>query len=221
MRNSMDTADEGFRFFGKVTASLSHEIRNVLATLYENAGLVEDLSLMAERGRPLVPERIKDLAGKMKAQVRRGREIADHMNRFAHSVDEASHQVDVGELIEQVAFLARRNASMRQVTLEANHAGEPVSVKTDAFLLENLVWHCLDYSVRSLPAPGPVRLTSEAARDGAVIHFHGLPKGKAPSIKVFPEPGMEILRRAIGADLTLNEDSGEIILFIPGRSQED
>jgi hypothetical protein len=35
-------AETGLQFFGKMTASISHEIKNVLAIINENAGLLED-----------------------------------------------------------------------------------------------------------------------------------------------------------------------------------
>ena len=35
----------GIQFFGKMAASISHEIKNVLAIINENAGLLEDICL--------------------------------------------------------------------------------------------------------------------------------------------------------------------------------
>jgi len=62
----------GFQFFGKISASISHEIKNVLAVLNENAGLLEDLVLMAEKGAPFNQERAKSLAGSMRKQSSEG-----------------------------------------------------------------------------------------------------------------------------------------------------
>ena len=62
----------GLEFFGKVSASISHDIKNVLAVINENAGLLEDFCLMAEKGKPLDPSRLKRLALDVKEQVRRG-----------------------------------------------------------------------------------------------------------------------------------------------------
>jgi hypothetical protein len=42
-----------------MTASISHEIKNVMAIINESAGLLEDYSLMAEKGMPIDPERLK------------------------------------------------------------------------------------------------------------------------------------------------------------------
>ena len=59
----------GFQFFGKISASISHDIKNVLAVLNENAGLLEDLVLMAEKGASFNHERVKSLANSMRKVV--------------------------------------------------------------------------------------------------------------------------------------------------------
>ena len=46
------SAKPGLQFFGKVSASIAHEIKNVLAIINENAGLLEDLTFAARKERP-------------------------------------------------------------------------------------------------------------------------------------------------------------------------
>ena len=74
-------------YFGMVSASVSHELKNVLAILNENAGLLQDFAAMAEQGLPLDPDRIRRLAATMLGQIDRGDAIINRMNRFAHSAD--------------------------------------------------------------------------------------------------------------------------------------
>jgi len=51
MENSTQgSKDDSLRFFGKIVASISHEIKNVMAIINEKAGLIKDLTLMAEKG---------------------------------------------------------------------------------------------------------------------------------------------------------------------------
>ena len=52
-------AETGLQFFGEITASNSHEIKNILAIINENAGLLEDLALMYDRGAQIEPQRLK------------------------------------------------------------------------------------------------------------------------------------------------------------------
>jgi len=78
----------GVRFFGRMSASISHEIKNVLAIINENAGLLDDFALMAEKGMPLDPRRLGKVAESLMKQVRRADAIVRNMNKFAHSVDD-------------------------------------------------------------------------------------------------------------------------------------
>jgi signal transduction histidine kinase len=79
--------EAGLQFFGKMSASISHEIKNALAIINESAGLLDDLSLRAERGIPVEPERLKKQAGNILKQIRRADGIIQNMNKFAHSID--------------------------------------------------------------------------------------------------------------------------------------
>ncbi|MGD8291766.1 MAG: sensor histidine kinase, partial [Desulfobacterales bacterium] len=81
-------AEMGLQFFGRISASVSHELKNVLAIVNENAGLLEDLACMANRGKPIDPSRLIKMADAVKKQVGRADEILKNMNRFAHSIDQ-------------------------------------------------------------------------------------------------------------------------------------
>ena len=119
MNDSLDVREEtALRFFGKMSASISHEIKNVLAIINENAGLLEDYNLMAEKGIPLNPERLKTLAETVMTQIKRADVIVKNMNKFAHSVDDAKKTVDVREVLELVRALSSRFAAMRGVVLD-------------------------------------------------------------------------------------------------------
>ena len=62
MDNDWDfTADEGFGFMGRVNAGISHEMKNIMATISETAGLMEDWVDLAAKGRPLDMGRVEKL----------------------------------------------------------------------------------------------------------------------------------------------------------------
>ncbi len=89
-------SEQGIEFFGRMTASISHEIKNTLAIVNENAGLLGDLALLMDKGRPLSPERLTTLAGNIRRQVQRADDIIRRLNRFAHSAHEPAASVDLG-----------------------------------------------------------------------------------------------------------------------------
>lgn len=206
--------EHGLQFFGRVSSSLSHEIRNVLATLYENAGLLEDLVLAAEKGRPLDPTRVKDMAARLKAQVKRGKEIAENMNRFAHSADEPLASVNLDEMLTLVTSLAQRTALMHGVALRTQHAESPVFVRTDPFVLENVIWLCLDLGMQTSLFEKTLTVVPELGETGVRIHFRKfvkLPERREdePTLR-----RVEALAQVVGAELTLDEENREIVLSI-------
>ena len=54
--------EQGLRFFSATTASLSHELKNALAIIKENAGLLTDYMAMFEKGSPVAPDRLITVA---------------------------------------------------------------------------------------------------------------------------------------------------------------
>ena len=128
MSADRDSASElGLDFFGNMTASISHELKNALAIVNENAGLLGDLALLMEKGRPLSPERLVSLAGNIRRQVQRADDIIRRLNRFAHSAHEPAASTDLGEVLAFTVALADRLATMKGVALTVE-AGEPVTV---------------------------------------------------------------------------------------------
>ena len=84
--------ETGLQFFGRISASISHELKNVLAIVNENAGLLEDLTLMADRGQPIDPARLKIMAATVQKQIGRADEILKKMNR-KYSVEQFTEKV--------------------------------------------------------------------------------------------------------------------------------
>ena len=128
-------AETGLQFFGKISASISHEIKNVLAIINENAGLLEDFTLMGDRGIPIDPARLKVMAVAVKKQIGRADGIIKDMDRFAHSIDQTTTTVDLAQTIELVMALTARFAAMRGVQVNLRLPENPVTFQTAPFLL--------------------------------------------------------------------------------------
>ena len=158
--------EAGFQFFGKMSASISHEIKNALAIMNENAGLFEDYASIAEKGISIDLQRLKSLAGNIRNQVQRADEIVRNMNRFAHSVDRAENAIEVGELLALMTSLAHRFATMRGVTLELKQPQKPVTITTNQFFLEHLIWLCLEFATDKAGEEKIVGLTVVRPEEG-------------------------------------------------------
>jgi len=207
-----DIALEGFHFFGKITASISHEIKNALAIINESAGLLEDFSLLAEQGRPIDPGRLKILAVSVLKQVRRADELVKRMNRFAHSADQPVSRIDLGEIVGLTASLAQRLALLREASLEFAPPGKEQGVATRPFLLANLIWCCLEHLLTR--GSKAISLTLEERGEQVVIRVSGRADGAAVPDQSFPGAPETALLLALPAELRIEDSEGERVLFI-------
>lgn len=210
----------GIQFFGKMSASISHDLKNVLAVINENAGLLEDFCLMAEKGKSLDPARLKRLAGDVKNQIRRGDRIISSMNTFAHSADSESVAIDLRELLGLLVELSLRSASMRGVSIEIDRPSDSVMVTTSPFVLLNLLWFCLDFAMTAAGPGKTVELAAEKTADGAWLRFRKL-AGMDTATGSFPAEPESALMRVLNAQIRLDPDSREVAVLLPAKVQGD
>ncbi|MBW1708415.1 MAG: histidine kinase [Deltaproteobacteria bacterium] len=207
----------GFQFFGEMSASISHEIKNALATINETAGLLEDLTLLLEKGKPLEPERFKILAGRIMKQVQRADTIVKNMNRFAHSTDEPVKDVELGETLELMLTLSERFASMRGVKLEPKSPLGPIAITTIPFFLNHLLWLCVDFAMNAAGQGKTVGLLTEETENGPQIRFTRLEGLVGVRTDEFPTQREKTLLDALKAELKVNTEAGELILVLSGN----
>jgi signal transduction histidine kinase len=205
----------GLQFFGKMAASMSHEIRNALAIISENAGLLKDFTLMVEKGMPMDPERLKALAEKVMKQVRRADGIVGIISRCAHSIDESATTVDLGEIVEFVVGLSGRSALARGMSLKPKPPADPVRITTTPFFLENLVSLCLDFAMGAAGNQKTVRLIIEETKNGARVRFTRLEGLAEASTDTFPSEREKALLGELKAELTADIGAGELVLALP------
>jgi hypothetical protein len=160
---------EELGFFGQITASVTHELKNYLALINEYNGLLCDLVVAHERGCPLDLGRLKSLCGDVKRQVVAGGEVLDHLNGFAHSVDQGRQTVDLGRYLGLFVSLSRRRAARQGVGLELEPLAQPLSLATQPFALLRGLWQCLELALEGAPAGG--RLTLAAGVEGGQVRL--------------------------------------------------
>ena len=203
--------ETGLRFFGKVSASISHEMKNILAIINENAGLLEDLTFAARKGSPIDPERLNRMAGNFNKQIHRADAILKNMSCFAHSVDQFNAQVDLHELARLVANLAGRPAAMRKIILETVQPPEPVHLTTNPFVLENLIWLSLEYALSVTSAGQTLTLTPEKAESRVFLHLSAIDGLTTDFLGKMPTGYSEILA-ALRAELVPDYTNNKLTL---------
>ena len=216
MDRQLDAETEtGLRFFGTMTASISHEIKNVMAIINESAGLLEDYSLMAEKGMPIDPERLRVVSDRVANQIRRANGIATNLNGLAHSVDEFRKSVDIRETLALAVGLTGRFADMRSVILDFQPPSDFPAVITSPFHLLNLIWQVLDFAMDASGTGKTVGLTFEAGPTSVKIRFMGIEALTNPPETVFPTAKEAALLHMLGATIHQDAKKGEINLVLP------
>jgi len=131
---------EELAFFAEIGAGVSHEMRNILAIIGQNAGLLDDPLALARRGKLRDPEKLKQVAARIARQVDKGIEAMERFSRFAHAADERRASVDVAALVENVTALARRHVRYDGGSLETELPDEPLPVTTNPFSLQHALF---------------------------------------------------------------------------------
>ncbi|MEZ7198710.1 sensor histidine kinase [Pseudodesulfovibrio karagichevae] len=203
---------EGLRFFGRISASVSHEIKNVFAVINEAAGLIEDFTLMAERGVPLQPERLKSAAHSIQGQIRRGDAIVRNMNAFAHSTDEDVREVNLAEALRLAADLTARFADMRQIKLTVGEGG-PVSMVACPFDLTRLLHSSMVAAFDSMQ-PGDTLVVSVSPDEGGASFSLSVPGKDAPLKDDAPFAEQA---RAMNARLEVDQKTGTSQLLLADK----
>jgi len=208
-------AETGLQFFGKISASISHELKNVLAIINENAGLLEDLTLMAERGQPIDPARLKIMAAAVQKQVSRADEILKNMNRFAHSVDETVAEVDLNPTIRLFMALTDRFTIMGGVTVDLQLPDSPLTIRTAPYFLMNFLWLGLDFSMSASGDKKRVELVVDETETRVRIRFRRLAGLTEELWETFHSDREKRLLEMLAADLTATPERKEIVLELP------
>lgn len=162
--------------FGKISAAVSHDLKNVLAIVNESAGLLDDLALRAAKGIEIPPDRLNASTARILKQVKRGDAVLKSLNRFAHSTDAPVAQVNVADVLVLMVELAARHAAMKELTITVAPAEAVVS--TCVVYLESVVYLLLRQVIDTLPRKEAVEITVAGSDDAIMISIEngaGLP----------------------------------------------
>ena len=75
--------NDDLAFFGKVNASISHELKNILAIISEAAGLLQDLTAIATKGQKIELEMLNTCSQDIVEEIQRGFTTIKQMNTFS------------------------------------------------------------------------------------------------------------------------------------------
>jgi light-regulated signal transduction histidine kinase (bacteriophytochrome) len=170
--------------FGKISAAVSHDLKNVLAIINESAGLLDDLALRAAKGIEIPPDRLNVATARILKQVKRGDTVLKNLNRFAHTTDAPILQTNVAETMALMVDLAGRQAAMKEIALTVTPAG--CVATTRLVYLEAFVYQLLRHVIETLPRREAVMI--EVTDGGEAVHIRLTNAAGLPLVadEVFP-----------------------------------
>jgi len=204
------------RFSGSVTASVSHEIKNNIAVINEYAGLLEDLVFMSKKEKTVQPERLLDIAGKIKKQVTAADRVIGNLNKFGHTTDNFYYTIDINEVLILSVNLFKRIFITKNIELETLLCKTPVTVNTSSFLLMNLILSSIENFALLIEKGGTIKLGSEIYQKKAIVFItseNTLTKNVDESF--FLKNSAPPLLSELKAELLFNANEKKIVITLP------
>lgn len=151
----------GPAYFGRMGASISHDIKNCLAIMNENAGLMSDYLMMAQKGAPLDIERFSGIVKRIEKQIGRADGIVKSLNNFSHSMDKPEQQIDLDEAVGLALGLGARIIANKSIQVNHTQAACKLYVNGSLFFLLFLIWSILENVMENLASGAVLNISSK------------------------------------------------------------
>jgi len=207
-------------FMGKITAGVTHEMKNVLAIIKESAGLMEDLiALDKDNSLPHKEKFLRSLS-RIADQVARGVDLSTKLNSFAHSPDQPTASVDLNQAVGQTAFVCQRSAASKGIKVRAAFHEAPIKVVTDPLALQLFLFQCVSALMEVADAGSTIVLQPTRDKGPGVVIAKSQEIGAsgAPSAQVETNgqrwQELQLMARSLNADVeTGGSVSGIFVRF--------
>ncbi len=131
---------QGLGFCGAITASVTHELNNILGTIDQLSGLLEDLALTLTQGDVATGNQLTAISDRIFKQTARGMTLVKRLNTFAHFRDDVAAKFDIYDAVENLLALMKRLALLKKVELILTKPAEEIIVKTNPFSLLEIIF---------------------------------------------------------------------------------
>ena len=213
MDNDLDIQpNENLAFFGKINAGISHELKNILAIISETAGLLNDLALLAEKGKKLDLDMIKTCSRDIEEEIQRGFKTVKQMNIFSHSVDTPVKHINPLDALSLMVNIAGFLSYAGKVRMDfPQDTGS--TIMTNPFQLQHLIYQALVYAFKKTGPDREIRISLVPEKDGGVrITFSDL--GKLTDGK-FPDAKVSTIAASIDAKIAAADDHQAFDIMLP------
>lgn len=215
-RTGVDSRED-LVFFGKINASISHELKNVMAIISEIAGYLGDLTEMVGKGEPVKLDILKTCCQEIRDEILRGFDTIQQMNQFAHSVDDNMKQISLTEVIKLMIHIAGFLSIAVKVRFNPPSDVDPMIV-TCPFRLQYLIYQAIVYAFESVSSAGEIWVgIVNQENDKLSIFFSGLDPN---SRRQFPADETSKMAATIASEIRMSEDLQKIEIVVPKMMAE-
>jgi signal transduction histidine kinase len=208
---------EGLKFFGKVNASISHELKNILAIISETAGFLNDLTDLAKQGKDLKLSLLESCSESIAEDIQRGFATIKRMNQFAHSVDVPIKEIDIFETLELTVNLSKFLSFSSKVQV-INDDKDNKSILTCPFLMQSLIYQILIFIYESIGPDGDVIVQVGSQKNNGTSLIISIPPHAI--LVGFPTPDIQRTADFLGVKFNINTSDQKLGIRIPYRSNE-
>lgn len=148
-------------FYGKITAGITHELKNVLATIKETTGLMGDILGMKESEAFQYSERFQKAISTIQKQVDHGAAILTNLNAFAHSPDKEIAEIDLYEATQDIIFLCERSLRQKNILVNIHPPASSAKMTVRPVSFQCAIFLCLDFCMSGLPLQSRIDISIE------------------------------------------------------------
>ena len=161
----------GMAFTSEMATSATHELKNKLGIMNENAGLIQDLFYLERQGRAIDTARIEAISHKIQDQIRLADVIIKRLNGLVHTMDLSRQTADLESTLRDVLALADRRIEKKQCHITVLPPAAPIIAAGNPFCLQNLLWTVLRGACDTEDGGGSVRISFEKKKKRPAVLF--------------------------------------------------
>jgi signal transduction histidine kinase len=213
MNNAIEIqSKQDLAFFGEINASISHELKNIFAIISETAGLLNDLTLLAEKGKKIDLDMFKTCSQDIEEEIQRGFATVKQMNTFSHSVDTSLKSVYLMDVLALMINIAGFLSYASKIRVNPSQDAEPM-ILTCPFQLQHLIYQALVFAFKTTGPGEEIQISIYPEKNGGVrITFSDLGElydGKFPVDKIFA------IAASIDAKVFVTDDFQAFDILVP------
>ena len=165
-------------FFASITASVTHELNNILSIINEYSGLLDDMVMASEEGKPIKVERVQRIAQNITVQIKREQGVIKLLNRFAHRVDKPLVEFNLNDLVKDITQLSQRFASKKKIEFGILIPDNQIRLTNNPFAVQHIIFYCLKLALINSNIAESINIILESNELNGVIKIESPALGK-------------------------------------------